>query len=132
MRIRQGRPAMGSELDESTIPAAAGIVDESVDFTKGCYVGQELVARIDSRGSNTPTSLYGLRFDGPAPAAGAELLLDGAAVGTVTSVADSPQAGPIGLGYLKRSVEVPVTLEVAAADGSTVQVEAASLPMELR
>lgn len=130
VRISQGQPAMGSELDESTIPAAAGIVDRSVDFTKGCYVGQELVARIDSRGNNTPTRLYGLRFAGGAPDVGAELQLDGAAVGTVTSVVVSPKSGPIGLGYLKRSVELPATLDVSAG-GSAIKVEAVTLPMEL-
>ncbi|MDH3294905.1 MAG: hypothetical protein OER95_11365, partial [Acidimicrobiia bacterium] len=60
VRVLRGQPAMGSELDGSTIPAAAGVVEESVDFTKGCYVGQELVARVDSRGSNTPTNLVRL------------------------------------------------------------------------
>ena len=44
---------MGRELDEHTIPAEAGVVDRSVSFTKGCYTGQELVAHVDSRGSNT-------------------------------------------------------------------------------
>ncbi len=129
IRISRGQPAMGHELDESTIPAAAGIVDESVDFTKGCYVGQELVARIDSRGNNTPTRLYGLQFDGAAPAVGAELQLDGAAVGTVTSVVVSPRLGPIGLGYLKRSVEVPATLAVSGDDGTATPVRAVTLPM---
>ena len=50
-RILAGVPAMGSELDDSTIPAEAGVVDRSVSFTKGCYTGQELVARVDSRGT---------------------------------------------------------------------------------
>lgn len=129
LRIQQGRPAMGAELDESTIPAAARIVEASVDFTKGCYVGQELVARVDSRGNNTPTKLYGLRFSGAdAPAPGAELLMDGNAAGTVTSVAVSPANGPIGLGYLKRAVEVPAELQVIGADGAPVTVAAVELP----
>ncbi|MGH1489305.1 MAG: YgfZ/GcvT domain-containing protein [Acidimicrobiales bacterium] len=129
LRIRQGRPAMGSELDDSTIPAAAGVVERSVDFTKGCYVGQELVARIDSRGNNTPTRLYGLRFSGPElPAVGSELSLDGAAAGTVTSVAVSPDLGSIGLAYLKRAVEVPASLTATSANGSPLTVEAIALP----
>ena len=57
LRIRAGVPAMGSELDENTIPAEARIVNQSVSFTKGCYTGQELVARVDSRGDNTPRKL---------------------------------------------------------------------------
>src|SRR5690606_32740692 len=47
-RVRVAMPRMGAELDESTIPAEAGVVDRSVSFTKGCYTGQELVARVDS------------------------------------------------------------------------------------
>ncbi len=129
LRIRQGRPAMGSELDESTIPAAAGVVDRSVDFTKGCYVGQELVARVDSRGSNTPTRLYGLRFVGDETApVGSELSLEGAVAGTVTSAVVSPKHGPIGLAYLKRSVQVPASLTATSAAGSELTVEAVPLP----
>ncbi len=126
VRVRQGLPAMGRELDESTIPAAAGIVDRSVDFTKGCYVGQELVARIDSRGNNTPTRLYAFRFSsGPLPAPGTELLLDGAAVGRLTSTAVWSESTMLGLGYLKRSVEPPVDLEVEGVSG----VVAAASPL---
>ena len=124
LRVKHGIPAMGSELDDSTIPAAAGIVDRSVDFTKGCYVGQELVARIDSRGSNTPTKLHSLRFLGGTPEPGAELELEGSVVGNVTSVALSAITGPIGLGYLKRSVEVPATVTVAGHAGITAEAVA--------
>ena len=99
-RIRAGVPRMGSELDESTIPAAAGVVERSVSFTKGCYTGQELVARIDSRGGNTPTRLRTLEVEG-APT-GAEVVVDGKAVGAVTSA-----AGGVALAYLRREVEPP-------------------------
>lgn len=133
VRVRQGRPAMGNELNESTIPAAARIVDQSVDFTKGCYVGQELVARIDSRGNNTPTRLYGLRFDGPEPpAVGSELTLDGAQSGVVTTVTVSPSLGTIGLAYLKRAVEIPATLETMSQDGTTQRAEVVELPLLAR
>ncbi len=129
LRVRQGLPAMGRELDESTIPAAAGIVEPSVDFTKGCYVGQELVARIDSRGNNTPTRLYGLRFVGPEiPDVGAELTLDDSVAGRVTTVAVSPSLGPIGLAYLRRAVEVPASLVATSPDGRSQTVEAIELP----
>ena len=57
---RPACPVMGRELDERTIPAEAGVVDRSVSFTKGCYTGQELVARIDSRGGNVPRRLRGI------------------------------------------------------------------------
>lgn len=65
LRIECGVPAMGAELTEATIPAEAGqwLIDASVSFTKGCYTGQELVARIDSRGGNVPRPLRGLQLD---------------------------------------------------------------------
>ncbi len=127
VRVGQGLPAMGRELDESTIPAAAGIVGPSVDFTKGCYVGQELVARVDSRGNNTPTRLHRLRFPEGAPDAGVDLVgPEGQVVGTVTSAVAVPGGDAVGLGYLKRSVEAPVTLTTGPADRS-VPVEVAPL-----
>jgi tRNA-modifying protein YgfZ len=66
VRVEAGFPVHGRELDERTIPAEAGLVDATVSFTKGCYTGQELVARIDSRGSNVPRHLRGLLLSGPA------------------------------------------------------------------
>ncbi len=133
VRVRQGRPAMGTELDESTIPAAARIVDQSVDFTKGCYVGQELVARIDSRGNNTPTRLYAVRIDGSdLPAVGSELLIDGTSAGTLTTVTRSPSLGTIGLAYLKRAVEVPASLQIHSPSGAAQPAQAVELPLLAR
>ena len=62
LRIRSGVPALGAELTDATIPAEAGqaVIDASVDFTKGCFTGQELVARIDSRGGNVPRRVRGV------------------------------------------------------------------------
>lgn len=114
LRVREGIPGMGSELTERTIPAEAGIVDRSVSFTKGCYVGQELVARIDSRGSNTPRRLFGLRLHGdPLPAAGSTVTSDGGPAGEVTSVARSAVVGPIALAYLRRAIGPGAVVEVA-------------------
>ncbi len=116
-RISHGRPAMGTELDESTIPAAAGVVEVSVDFTKGCYVGQELVARIDSRGNNTPTRLVKVTIDWPqAPAAGSPLTMDDREVGAVTSAAVSPSTGAVALAYVKRGANVPGPVTVHVGD----------------
>ncbi|MCU1483718.1 MAG: hypothetical protein JWN67_464 [Actinomycetia bacterium] len=116
-RIRAAVPRMGSELDESTIPASAGIVDRSVSFTKGCYTGQELVARIDSRGDRVPTKLR--RITGSAPV-GATLVVADKDVGRVTST-----AAEVGLAYVRREVELP-TDAVARWDGgeSRVRIEA--------
>jgi len=131
LRIRLGIPAMGAELTTSTIPAAAGIVDRSADFTKGCYVGQELVARIDSRGSNTPTKLRAIRFldaGAQVPKAGAAIRSGGDDVGELTSVSTATAGSPVGLGYVKRAVDVPAEAEVIAADGSALAVELTPLP----
>ncbi|MGN6695762.1 MAG: CAF17-like 4Fe-4S cluster assembly/insertion protein YgfZ, partial [Aquihabitans sp.] len=83
-RIKAGVPAWGTELDDDTIPATVGqwVIDASVSFTKGCYTGQELVARIDSRGGNVPRHLRRVEVaraaDGAMPAAGATIVVDGA------------------------------------------------------
>jgi len=116
-RIEAGIPAMGSELDESTIPAEAGIVNRSVSFTKGCYTGQELVARVDSRGDNTPRRLRIVQGAGSA-AAGDELHRNGAVAATITSVVPTSQ-GWVALAYVKRSSFDASELEFA---GSPVAV----------
>ncbi|MGI9624737.1 MAG: YgfZ/GcvT domain-containing protein [Acidimicrobiales bacterium] len=119
LRIRSGVPAMGRELTEDTIPAEAGIVDRSVSFTKGCYVGQELVARIDSRGGNVPRRLCGV-VGSAGFVAGDTVSVDGDEVGLITSV-----QGGHGLAYVKRSVDVlPAS---AQAGGSEVEIR--DLPM---
>ena len=103
-RIIAGMPKMGAELDERTIPGETGLVAQTVSFTKGCYTGQELVARVDSRGGNVPRRLRGLRFDQEVPA-GAELTgSEGQPAGVVTSSAPGP-GGWVGLGYVKRGVD---------------------------
>lgn len=112
-RITAGVPAMGAELTEKTIPAEVGqwVVDASVDFTKGCFTGQELVARIDSRGGNVPRHLRGLVVEGPGavPPAGASVLVDGKKVGEVTSSAVSQELdSPVALAYVARAVDPPV------------------------
>lgn len=123
LRIEAMVPRMGHELTESTIPAEAGIVDESASFTKGCYTGQELVARVDSRGGNTPRRLRLVRGEGPAPTV-TELALDGAAAGVVTSVAPAGD-GWVGLAYIKRSALEAVTLDLA---GQPVAVDIPDTP----
>lgn len=114
LRVEAGRPAMGPELDDSTIPAAAGIVDQSVSFTKGCYTGQELVARIDSRGNNVPRRLVGLVIDGEPVTAGASIANGDAEVSTVTTAGESSVlGGPVAMAYMPRSVEDGAAVTVA-------------------
>lgn len=123
LRIRAGVPAWGAELDADTIPATVGqwAIDASVSFTKGCYTGQELVARIDSRGGNVPRHLVGLVLDGPAPAVGALVEVDGAEAGRITSSAADPSTGgAVALAFAPRSIEVgpggvPATVGAAPA-----------------
>jgi folate-binding protein YgfZ len=117
LRVRAGVPRMGRELDESTIPASAGIVDRSVSFTKGCYTGQELVARIDARGDRVPTKLRRVTGDVPE---GATLHVEDREVGHVTS-----SAAGVALAYVRREVEPPADV-VARWDGgeTTVRIEA--------
>ncbi len=121
-RVAVGMPAMGPELDESTIPAEAGVVDISVSFTKGCYTGQELVARVDSRGNRTPRKLRRVVLPpGLQAAPGATLSAeDGHEVGVLTSV-----GGPFALAYLRREVEPPATVTLA---GHSVNIELLPTP----
>lgn len=122
VRIEAGIPLMGKELTEKTIPAEAGIVDRSVSFTKGCFTGQELVARIDSRGGNVPRHLRGVVLSEAAapPPPGAALVVDGKEVGSLTSVAASPGgAGAVALAYVRREVEPPAEGEVRWDGGSS-------------
>jgi folate-binding protein YgfZ len=117
LRIEAMVPRMGSELDESTIPAAAGLVDRSVSFTKGCYTGQELVARIDSRGDRTPTRLRRIRGDVPV---GATLQHDDTEVGRITSAVPG-----VALAYVRRTVEPPAVADARWDGGAaTVTIEA--------
>jgi folate-binding protein YgfZ len=130
VRVEAGWPAMGAELgpqlDPLVIPAEAGtwLVDASVSFTKGCYTGQELVARVDSRGSNTPRHLRGLLVTSDVvPGPGAEVLVDGQDRGALTSVAWSAELNAaVALGYLHRSVEPgrSVVLRWLGDDGQPV------------
>jgi folate-binding protein YgfZ len=122
-RITAGVPAMGAELDGRTIAAEVGdwFVDRSVSFTKGCYVGQELVVRVRSRGSNVPRRLWVISFDDPGPAVGATVVRNGDAVGSLTSVADG-----VALGFLRRDVGPSDPLEVADPGGRSQRVRIAA------
>ncbi len=110
-RILAGMPRMGAELTDDTIPGEAGqrLIGLSVSFTKGCYTGQELVARIDSRGGNVPKPIRVLVADGPI-AVGDEVTIDGTAVGAVTSA-----VGDVGLATVMRKVELGETVMVGGA-----------------
>jgi aminomethyltransferase len=98
LRIEAGYPRAGAELTEDYIPLEAGLW-EAVSFNKGCYTGQEIIARMESRGQ-LAKMLVKLAFEAPLPA-GTSLLSDGTKVGTLTSSAAHPAGGYVGLGYVK-------------------------------
>ena len=123
LRIERGRPRYGLDLDESVIPQEAGLNERAVSFTKGCYVGQETVARLFYRGKPN-RHLRGLRLSAPA-AAGTPLRLGEKEVGRVTSSTVSPVHGPIALALVRREANPGVTL--AVGDGSAT-AEVAELP----
>lgn len=114
VRIECGVPMMGRELDERTIPQEAGLVEQTVSFTKGCYVGQELVARIDARGGNVPRRLRGVVVEGAVvPPAGAALWSGDRSVGALTSVAWSPgRSSGVALAMVRREVGPPAEAQV--------------------
>lgn len=112
-RIEAGEPRMGIDVDHKTIPQETGLVPEAVSFTKGCFLGQELVARIDSRG-RVNRHLRGLRMLGPViPPVGSRVSHEGRVVGQLTTVGESPALqSPIALALIRRE----------APPGSRVQV----------
>jgi folate-binding protein YgfZ len=125
-RVEAGRPRWGAELDETVIPQEAGLNERLVSFTKGCYPGQETVARLHYKGKPN-RHLRGLRFVGDdVPAPGTPLVLDGREVGRVGSVVRSPDRGAIGLALVRREAE-PGTQVTAGEDGGPA-AEVVALP----
>ena len=119
LRIESGRPRLGLDFDTDTIPEEAGLNERAVSFTKGCYVGQETVARLHYKGKPN-RHLRGLRLSEPGTR-GDELRLDGRAVGAVGSVAVSPVLGPIALAVVRREAAPGDVLEVGES-GATAKV----------
>jgi folate-binding protein YgfZ len=124
-RIEAGVPAMGYELTESTIPVEGGqwLIDASVSFTKGCFTGQELVARIDSRGGNAPRPVRGLRIPGRVDASAPVTTVEGRALGAVTSAWFDPDRDEtIALAPLARVIEPPADVLVGGVAGRVVEL----------
>lgn len=115
-RIEAGVPAIGRELTEKTIPQEAGaLVEHTVSFTKGCFTGQELVARLDARGGNVAWRLRGVVLaSGAQSRAGSPLLAGDREVGHLTSLSWSPgYAAPVALAYVRRDVVPPFAATTA-------------------
>jgi len=134
-RIEAGVPAGGREVTGSTIAAEVGLVDRTVSFTKGCFTGQELVARLDARGSNVARRLCGVVVPSEVsvPVGAAVWSADGAhEVGTLTSVAWSVGAAAhVALAVLHRRVVPPVAVEVRWDDGTARAAAAEARPLPL-
>ncbi|MFQ5694271.1 MAG: aminomethyltransferase family protein [Nitrospinota bacterium] len=128
LRIEGGVPRLGPDMDASVNPIEAGLLD-AINFEKGCYVGQEVLAKIDSLG-HVNRSLVGLRIDGEtAPEPGAPLFEDGKKVGHVTSGTLSPSlGGVVALGYVHRKLSTPGQALEADLGGKKVPVRVAERP----
>jgi aminomethyltransferase len=121
-RIEAGAPRFGNEIDDSVLPAETGLVDRAVSFTKGCYVGQEPVARMHYRGHPNRHLRRLVAIEGELPLPPAELVLDERVVGRVTSVATPPGEGPgVGLGYVRSEVEAGSIVDVRPPAGPVSQ-----------
>lgn len=115
-RVRAAWPAWGREITGESIPAESGVVESAVSFTKGCYPGQELVERMDSRGTSAPRVVVALRCAaGTDP--GDDVVLDGDVVGVFTSVAHRGDEW-IALARVRRGVDLERIARIVASDGA--------------
>lgn len=121
VRVEAGVPRFGAEMDAKTMPAEASIVEDAVSFTKGCYIGQETVARLHYKGKPN-RHLRGLKLSAAATP-GAALRLGEKEVGTLGGAVVSPALGPIGLAIVRREAE-PGTELTVGEDGVTAEVVA--------
>lgn len=127
VRIEDGIPSTGSEITGDEFPQELGL-DEAVDYEKGCYLGQETVARIHYRGQ-VNRLLRGLKTAAPV-APGAEVLAGQQAIGRVTSAADSPRLGSIALGFIRREEAADGTdVGVRLGDGTVGEATVVELPI---
>ena len=123
LRVAGGAPAFGNEMGEPYNPLEAGLIG-AIDFTKGCYIGQEVIARLDSY-QRVQKYLSVLRFsEGSEAAEGAELYHEGRPAGTVTSLYRTPSGELRGLGFVRTAAATPgQTLDLQAPATGTATVE---------
>jgi folate-binding protein YgfZ len=129
-RIEAGYPLFGIDMDDDIIPLEAGIEPRAISFTKGCYVGQEVIIRVLHRGhGRVARRLVGLRLEGvAAPARGTRIHADGREIGFVTSAAESPRFGTISLGYVHRDFVAPGTSVEVETDSGPAAATVSALP----
>jgi folate-binding protein YgfZ len=128
LRVEAGLPWWGHELSPAIVPLEARL-ERAISFTKGCYVGQEIIARIDARG-RVNNLLGGLRLSGTAlPAPGSRVLGDGKAIGRITTAVYSPAVGgPIALAFMRREWTEPGRSVVVETEEEPVPADAMALP----
>lgn len=126
LRIEEGFPGIGSEISDKYIPLEVGLW-EAVSFDKGCYIGQEIIARMESRGKLAKT-LIGLRSDTEMRSGTTLRTQDGDRSGIVTSSIHSPRMGWIGLGLIKPDLCMPGLTVTAELNGELLPVTVRSLP----
>lgn len=120
LRVEAFCPWYGPDIGEDNLLHETGLLNAVHSSTKGCYVGQEVIARLEGRGGNVNKALRGLRLTAPA-AAGAPVTASGKDAGWVTTAAISPRIGPIALGYVHRShFAAGSAVEVAGAPATVV------------
>ena len=120
VRIESGRPRLGVDMGSNTIPQEAGLNDRAVSFTKGCYVGQETVARLHYRGKPN-RHLRGLELSEPVEH-GAPIMLGEKEVGTVGSACVSPRLGPIALALVRREAAPGDSVVVGGVPATVVEL----------
>ena len=131
VRIEAGRPAFLVDMDEHTIPLEAGLEQRAISFTKGCYVGQEVVIRVLHRGGGRVAKrLVGLRLGkAEVPSANSVITSRGREIGRVTSAAWSPALGQaIALGYVHRDFVSPGSVVEIRGTDAAVSAEVTALP----
>jgi folate-binding protein YgfZ len=121
MRIEAGLASFGTDFDSTNFPQESGAESEAVSYTKGCYLGQEIIARLHYRGQ-APNVLRGLRFEGGLPEAGSPVSFEGREAGRATSVAVSERLGAIGLSVLHRRVPAGARVDSAGEPATVVEL----------
>ncbi len=129
-RIEAGYPVFGLDMGETTLPLEAGIEQRAISFTKGCYVGQEIVIRVLHRGGGrVAKKLVALTVDGDGCQRGAKASAGEREIGELTSTAHSPRVGPIALGYLHRDFVAPGTAVEIDCGGTRRTATVVATPM---
>ncbi len=123
LRVEEGLPWHGIDVTEENLLHETGQLGVYHSSSKGCYLGQEVVARLEGRGGNVNKKLMGLKCDAPV-AAGAEISCEEKVIGRVTSAGRSPQFGPIAMGYAHRAQSEPGTKVTVAG----IAAEIVALP----